>query len=75
MKFEYDLTNAEQSKFYRLMDALDLPTNLDSFEVSTMDEISNRIEKAEENADYIEHEIFWKELDNQCLKKQIWKGV
>ena len=71
MKYEYDLTNTEQSKFYRSMDALVLPTNLYSFEVSTMDEISNRIDKAEENADYIEHEIFWKELDNQCLKKQI----
>lgn len=71
MKFEYDFANTKQSKFYRLKDTLDLPTNLYSFEVSTMDEISNRIEKAEENADYIEHEIFWKELDNQCLKKQI----
>jgi len=62
MNLKYDDTSAVEGKFFRPTDVLDFPTNLYSFEVSTMDEISNRIEKAEENADYIEHEIFWQEF-------------
>ena len=64
MKFEYDFTNPEQGKFCSSMDTLDLLTNLHSLEVSSMTEVFNRIQKSEENADYLEHEIFWKELDN-----------
>ena len=71
MKYEYDFANAEQSKLCRPINALELSTVFYGFEVSTIDEVSSRILKAEENADYVEHEIFWKAIDNQCLTKQI----
>ena len=71
MKYEYDFANAEHRKHHKPMDALELSTDFYGFEVSTIDEVSSRILKAEENADYVEHEIFWKAIDNQCLTKQI----
>jgi len=64
MNLKYDDTSAVEGKFFRPTDALDFPTNLYSFEVSSMSEVSKRIEKAEENAEYEEHDDFWKELDN-----------
>ncbi len=33
-----------------------------SFMVSSKDEVSQRLENAEKNADYEEHDIFWKEM-------------
>lgn len=71
MKYEYDFANTEQSKLCRPINALELSTDFYGFEVSTIDEVSSRILKAEENADYVEHEFFWKAIDNQCLTKQI----
>ena len=34
----------------------------ESFVVSSMDEVHKRIESAEKNADYQEHDLFWKEM-------------
>ena len=34
-----------------------------SFMVSSKDEVSQRLENAEKNADYEEHDAFWKEMD------------
>ena len=33
-----------------------------SFIVSSIDEVHQRIESAEKNADYQEHDLFWKEM-------------
>jgi len=33
-----------------------------SFVVSSMDEVHKRIENAEKNADFQEHDLFWKEM-------------
>lgn len=34
-----------------------------SFVVSSIDEIQSRVENAEKNADYQEHDLFWNEMD------------
>jgi len=64
MNLEYDDTSAMKRQFSRPIDALDLQTNLYTFEVSSMSEVSRRIQKAEDNAEYEEHDDFWEELDN-----------
>ena len=35
-----------------------------SFMLNSIDEVINRVKKAEENADYKEHDAFWKQFDN-----------
>ena len=44
-----------------------------SFMVSSTNEVHKRIESAEKNADYQEHDLFWKELGVNQLMKVIYE--
>jgi hypothetical protein len=40
-------------------------TKKESFIVSSEEEVRNRVQKAEANADYIAHDTFWSDIDKQ----------
>ena len=65
MQKEYDFSNAEQGKFYTDIEEIEIPDDRRNFMMDSMDKVFHRIEYAEINADYMEHDAFWKQSDNE----------